>query len=166
MIAFFSVVARRSSRGSAILLGRPSRAGAVLLGVGALLAAGCGVGSSATSGQAATTKTTTPTSAGQDPNGGLGPEGIHLENGPTLASPATTTPGTTVDGIKGAPIEQLAYHVHAHLKVFVDGQPRSVPGAIGLVGTVAQQMSYGPFYGATHCYYWLHTHTSDGVIHI
>ena len=31
---------------------------------------------------------------------------------------------------------------------------------------VAQQTAYGPFYGAQQCIYWLHTHTSDGVIHI
>jgi hypothetical protein len=71
-----------------------------------------------------------------------------------------------VDGIQCAPIEQLAYHIHAHLQVYVDGQPRSLPGAIGLIGPVAQHTPYGPFYGATQCYYWLHTHASDGVIHI
>jgi hypothetical protein len=50
--------------------------------------------------------------------------------------------------------------------VYVDGRPRALPGAIGLVGPVAQQTAFGPFYGARQCYYWLHTHTSDGVIHV
>jgi hypothetical protein len=99
-------------------------------------------------------------------NGAVGPEGIRLENGPTLAPASTTTPGTPVDGIQCAPVEQLAYHIHAHLQVFVDGQPRALPGAIGLIGPQAQQTPAGPFYGATQCYYWLHTHTHDGVIHI
>ena len=31
---------------------------------------------------------------------------------------------------------------------------------------MAQQTPYGPFYGAQKCYYWLHTHTTDGIIHI
>jgi hypothetical protein len=71
-----------------------------------------------------------------------------------------------VNGVKCAPIEQLAYHIHAHLQVYVNGSPRALPGAIGLVGPVAQQTAYGPFYGAQGCYYWLHTHANDGIIHI
>lgn len=134
--------------------------------MGALLIAGCGSGSSASSSHPATTKTTSPVTTKQDPNGGLGPERIPLETGPVLASPSTTTQGATVDGIECAPVEQLAYHIHAHLQVYVAGRPRPLPGAIGLIGPVAQQTPYGAFYGATQCYYWLHTHASDGVIHI
>jgi hypothetical protein len=130
--------------------------------VGALLITACGSSSSATSSHPATTKTT-PASTSHDARG---PEGIPLESGPALASPSATTPGAAVDGIKCAPVEQLAYHIHAHLQVYVDGQSRSLPGAIGLVGPAAQQTPYGSFYGATQCYYWLHTHASDGVIHI
>jgi hypothetical protein len=96
----------------------------------------------------------------------MGPEGIPLEQGPALAPASSTTPGTTVDGIQCAPIEQLAYHIHAHLQVYVDGQPRQLPAAIGMIGPVAQQTPNGPFYGAQQCYYWLHTHATDGIIHI
>lgn len=46
------------------------------------------------------------------------------------------------------------------------GQPRTLPAGIGLIEPIAQQTAYGPFYGATHCYYWLHTHATDGIIHI
>jgi hypothetical protein len=95
-----------------------------------------------------------------------GPERVPLEAGPTLAPASSTTPGTTVDGVQCAPVEQLAYHIHAHLQVYVQGQSRALPGAIGLIGPVAQNTPVGPFYGANHCYYWLHTHASDGVIHI
>ena len=28
------------------------------------------------------------------------------------------------------------------------------------------QTAQGPFVQATRCYYWLHTHTNDGVIHV
>jgi hypothetical protein len=96
----------------------------------------------------------------------MGPEGILLENGPVLAPAATTAPGVTVDGIQCAPVEQLAYHIHAHLQVFVDGLPKALPAAIGILGPVPTQTQEGPFYGASRCYYWLHTHTQDGVIHI
>jgi hypothetical protein len=71
-----------------------------------------------------------------------------------------------VDGVQCAPVEQLVYHIHSHLQVYVGGQPRALPGAIGLIGPVAQQTAFGPFYGAQRCIYWLHTHTSDGVIHV
>jgi hypothetical protein len=71
-----------------------------------------------------------------------------------------------VDGIQCAPIEQLAYHIHAHLQVYIKGSPYALPGAIGMLGPVAQQTQYGPFWGAQTCYYWLHTHATDGIIHI
>jgi hypothetical protein len=133
----------------------------VLVALAALACAACGSSSNASTGATTShTHTTVPA------NGAVGPEGIRLENGPTLAPASTTTPGTPVDGIQCAPVEQLAYHIHAHLQVFVDGQPRALPGAIGLIGPQAQQTPAGPFYGATQCYYWLHTHTHDGVIHI
>jgi hypothetical protein len=96
----------------------------------------------------------------------LGPERIPIEPGVALAPAASTTPGTPVDGIQCAPLEQLAYHIHAHLQVYVDGQPRQLPGAIGMIGPVAQQTPVGPFYSAQKCIYWLHTHTADGIIHI
>lgn len=110
--------------------------------------------------------------AGAEPNGSqpgagrIGPEGIPLEAGPPLAPASTTAPGTTVDGIHCAPVEQLVYHIHVHLQVYVDGQPRELPPAIGMVDPVAQQTPNGPFYGAQGCYYWLHVHTGDGVIHV
>jgi hypothetical protein len=96
----------------------------------------------------------------------MGPEGIPIEEGQSLAPATTTLTSKQVDGIRCAPIEQLAYHIHAHLQVYDHGKPRQLPGAIGMLGPQAQQTKYGPFYGATECYYWLHTHTADGIIHI
>jgi hypothetical protein len=143
----------------------------------ALLLSACGSSSSSTSSSAATNPaptTSTGTSTGVSPltsttaaaTGSIGPEDVPLELGPQLASASTTAPGTTVDGIQCAPIEQLAYHIHTHLQVYVDGQPRQLPPAIGLIGPVSQQTPEGLFYGAQQCYYWLHTHASDGIIHI
>jgi hypothetical protein len=134
----------------------------------AALAAGCGSGSSSTAGRSSTTGTTTSANNGPTQAGGgtIGPERIPIEQGASLAPASSTLPGTTVDGIQCAPLEQLAYHIHAHLQVYVDGQPRQLPGAIGILGPVAQQSPAGPFYSTTKCIYWLHTHTADGVIHI
>jgi hypothetical protein len=120
----------------------------------------------AASNTPATSTTSSTATAAQAASQKLGPEGIPLEAGPPLAPASSTTPGTTVDGIQCAPVEQLAYHIHSHLQVYVDGQPRALPAAIGMLGPVAQQTAYGPFYGAQQCIYWLHTHASDGVIHI
>ena len=133
----------------------------------ALLAA-CGSGSNrthATSG-AMRASATNPDPAGRT-SGTPGPEGIPLEPGQSLAAASSTTPAGIVDGISCAPVEQLAYHIHTHFQVYVDGQPRSLPGGIGLLDpVVAQNTPVGPFYGASQCYYWLHTHTSDGIIHV
>jgi hypothetical protein len=136
----------------------------LLIGLGGIALAGCG--SSSSSDSAASAPTKTATSASSLVASRPGPETIPLEAGGALAPASTTTPGTAVDGIKCAPVEQLAYHIHAHLQVYVNGQPRSLPGAIGLLGPVPQQTPAGTFYGAVQCYYWLHTHASDGVIHI
>ena len=147
------------------------------LAAAALLAACGGSSSTSTSSQAppapaastsstatATTPTsTTSTTASKAP---YGPEGIPLEKGPDLAPAATTSQGATVDGVQCEAQEQVLYHIHAHLQVYVNGKPRTLPAAIGMVGPVAEQTPYGPFYGAQQCYYWLHTHASDGVIHI
>jgi hypothetical protein len=155
---------------------RPLRTAATVLLVICLLPA-CGSSSSSSSSQTsssapAATQTTSSTAtspataatpaAAQKP----GPEFIPLEAGPQLAPAASTTQGATVDGIQCAPVEQLAYHIHSHVQVYVNGQPRSLPAAIGMVGPVFQQTPYGKFYGATVCIYWLHTHASDGVVHV
>jgi hypothetical protein len=71
-----------------------------------------------------------------------------------------------VDGVRCPQNEQLAYHIHAHLQVYVDGQPRQLPGGIGIIEPVAEPTRLGNLYAGTRCYYWLHTHAADGIIHI
>jgi hypothetical protein len=58
----------------------------------------------------------------------------------------------TIDGIQCNAVEQLVFHNHAHLDIFIDGQPYTVPSQIGIV--------------PGKCIYWLHTHDDSGVIHI
>jgi hypothetical protein len=100
--------------------------------------------------------------------GPLGPEGIPIPtNSPPLASNSTSASGNTIDGIQCNAGEKLVYHVHTHLTVFVNGAPRQIPYGIGIVPPrQIQNTSSGPFVASGSCFYWLHTHASDGIIHI
>jgi hypothetical protein len=145
--------------------------GLALVGLAAVALAGCGSshkggGASTTRSQSNSTTVATRNGPTQPGGGTIGPEGIPIERGLSLAPASTTTPGTPVDGLQCQANEQVSYHIHSHLQVFVDGAPRQLPGAIGIIGAVPQQTANGPFYQATNCYYWLHTHTADGIIHV
>jgi hypothetical protein len=41
-----------------------------------------------------------------------------------------------------------------------------VPAAIGIPGAQAQSTPNGPFIASGTCFYWLHTHAADGIVHI
>lgn len=98
--------------------------------------------------------------------GAVGPEGIPLEEGKPL-SPAYALAGGTVGNVSCSSTEQLAYHRHVHLAIFVHGQPRSVPPGVGMEPPVqTQDTRQGKFAVTAKCFYWLHTHAQDGVIHI
>ncbi len=58
----------------------------------------------------------------------------------------------TIDGIQCNAAEQLVFHNHAHLDLFIHGQPYTIPSQVGIV--------------PGKCIYWLHTHDDSGVIHI
>lgn len=98
--------------------------------------------------------------------GPLGPEGVPVPAGPPLASTATAATGQPVDGISCQTTEQTLFHIHAHLTVFVNGSARQIPAAIGIPGAQAEQTPEGPFIASGTCFYWLHTHAADGIIHI
>ena len=100
------------------------------------------------------------------PAGSTGPEGVPVLAGAALASTASAATGQTVDGISCQAGEQTLFHIHAHLTVFVNGSARQVPAAIGIPGAQAQQTPEGQFIGSGTCFYWLHTHAADGIIHI
>jgi len=89
-------------------------------------------------------------------------------NSPTLlASTEGQAQGQPVDGISCDTSEQVVYHIHAHLAVYTNGKLRIVPEGIGIVPpTQVVQTSAGPFVVAGTCFYWLHSHTADGIIHI
>jgi hypothetical protein len=98
--------------------------------------------------------------------GPMGPEGVPVPGVTPLASTATIATGHRVDGIGCQTSEQTLFHIHAHLTVFVNGSPRQVPAGIGVPGARAQQTAQGPFVTSGTCFYWLHTHAGDGIIHI
>jgi hypothetical protein len=101
------------------------------------------------------------------PPGMQGPEGIPIPNAPVLAYGQVVSLGRKIDGIVCQQNEQVAYHVHTHLTIFVRGKARQVPYGIG-IGSPLRNVNPPPgqpFVGGT-CYMWLHTHASDGIIHI
>jgi len=72
--------------------------------------------------------------------------------------------------------ESFDYHVHAHLDVFVNGKPVTIPGGIGIDIASPAVKKFdtpdGPGYGGIDpacpepCISPLHTHDPTGVIHI
>jgi len=103
-------------------------------------------------------RTTTSTGAGAsqiDPNPSL------------LASTVGQAGGESVDGIEAGSMEQLLFHFHAHLAIYVHGQQKFVPYGIGIVPPYKlQDTASGPFVVGGSKFYWLHTHDETGIIHI
>ncbi len=98
--------------------------------------------------------------------GPAGPEGVPIPGAAPLASTATAASGQKTDGISCQTSEQTIFHIHAHLTILVNGAPRQVPAGIGIPGARVQNTAQGPFIGSGTCFYWLHTHAADGIIHI
>jgi hypothetical protein len=71
--------------------------------------------------------------------------------GRTYAS--SSSQGGAVDGIPCQVGEQVAVHYHAHVSIYVNGTPAVIPAGAGIDSS-------------TQCFYWMHTHATDGVIHI
>ena len=68
-----------------------------------------------------------------------------------VSSKAPNAAAVTIDGVQCNNMEQLVFHIHAHLDIFINGQPHTIPSQIGITG---------------RCFYWLHTHDHSGIIHI
>ena len=101
------------------------------------------------------------------PPGPAGPERVPIPQVPILAKPQALHLGQTIDGIKCENVEKVAFHIHAHLAIFVNGKQKQIPFGIGIgpplrgVNTAA-----GPFVTEGTCFAWLHTHAGDGIIHM
>jgi hypothetical protein len=99
-------------------------------------------------------------------SGPLGPEGVPIPHVPQLAAPAAAPTQVPVDGIQCLGAEQLLFHIHAHLTIYVNGVARRLPGGVGIVNPQVSQTAVGAYVGGGSCFYWLHTHADDGIIHI
>ena len=96
--------------------------------------------------------------------GPLGPEGVPLPQAPELAPAGAGL--HAVDGIQCLSNEQLVFHIHAHLTVFDRGQARTIPYGIGIQAPRPLGTPAGIFVGGGACFFYLHTHSADGIIHI
>jgi hypothetical protein len=95
-----------------------------------------------------------------------GPEQVEVPKGSVLAAVASANYPKTIDGIKCEVNEQLVYHIHAHLTIFVNGQSRQIPYGIGMAPPLQYNTTNGTYVNGGQCFYWLHTHAADGIIHI
>jgi len=77
--------------------------------------------------------------------------GIGLAIASSKALSGAGVSASAIDGIQCNNVEQLVSHIHAHLDIFINGQPYTIPSQIGITDK---------------CFYWLHTHDESGVIHI
>jgi hypothetical protein len=103
--------------------------------------------------------------------GPAGLEVVPIPQVPVLANAQAVKKGETIDGIQCQNTEKVAFHIHAHLAIFVDGKQKQVPYGIGIGplpggGFGGQAYKYGPFVTEGSCFMWLHTHTADGIIHM
>ena len=100
------------------------------------------------------------------PLGPAGPETPPIESGAALAQPSAPPLGGSIDGIQCGAGEQVAFHIHARLTIFVNGKSRSVPGGVGIGDPQSSVTPRGAFVTNGSCFSWLHTHAADGIIHI
>ena len=61
--------------------------------------------------------------------------------------------GQTVDGVHCDAMEGAVFHIHQHLTILAHGKPVTVADDIGRPVLA-------------NCFYWIHTHTPDGLIHV
>ena len=99
--------------------------------------------------------------------GSDGYEGVPVPNTVPLASTATMAAGQEVDGISCQSNFHLLFHWHAALTIFANGEQRQIPAGVGIIAPKTTQNAKGqPYISEGKCFYWLHTHAPDGVIHI
>ena len=147
-----------------IMLATAAATAAVLLAAGFLLLGG---GSDDGASAASKPLATPPPAQSSSARPKLGPERVPLPGGAPLGPARAPKRGESIAGIPCGSTEQLRYHVHARVTVFVNGKPRTVPLGVGIgkprrVNPTAD----GPFAANGSCFSFLHTHAADGIVHI
>jgi hypothetical protein len=98
--------------------------------------------------------------------GRFGPEDVPLPAVPALARARLIVNAQRIDGISCQTNEQVLFHIHAHLTIFVNGAQRQVPAGIGIAPPLeVDETPAGAFVAGATCFMWLHTHSADGIIH-
>jgi hypothetical protein len=114
--------------------------------------------------------------------GGSQPTAARVQPTPVLLSTPTQVPGSaansrssagvaaplpTINDISCDALEATIFHIHVHLAIFINGSEQQVPLGIGIGEPwQVEDSDEGPFVTDGACFYWIHTHTEDGVIHI
>jgi hypothetical protein len=131
----------------------------VLLGAILLLILGAAGALLLTSGQQRSQPTTTTAVL----TGTTAPPAVAV-NAPQ-ASTASRLP--MINGISCDALESTVVHIHVHLAIFVNGEEQQIPHGIGIGQPWdISDSDAGPFVDDGSCFYWIHTHTGDGVVHI
>ena len=159
----------RRRRRTRLAIGGGAVVAAAAIAVGVTLGVSGGTargGTSGTPAQKLASLSTLGTLRAAPAAGQTGPESVPVPNGTALAGTGSAVSGQPVDGISCSAGEQTLFHIHAHLTIFVNGVARQVPAAIGIPGAAAQNTPSGSFIGSGSCFYWLHTHAADGIVHI
>jgi hypothetical protein len=58
-----------------------------------------------------------------------------------------------ISGVSCDSMEQNAYHIHVHFTIYINGKLLNIPAGIGIAPDGS-------------CFYWMHTHAEDGILHI
>jgi hypothetical protein len=170
------------------VLRKPTALGALTLLLLALAAAGCGGGSEAAAPateqpateqpateQPATEQPATEQPATEEPvPAEIAPAPTPEEGAAPWPAPPNPMELTREAGFEPQRREFLQFHLHAHLDVFVNGEPVLVPAGIGIAiddpGVQRGEVGGAPAYGSIRlceepCISPVHTHTISGVIH-
>ncbi len=127
---------------------------------------------------AASSAPTQAPAAAQAQPGGQSPGGRPGQSGPSgqaplgqapqsQGRPGVPAPSPAVNGISCDALESTIFHIHVHLAVFFDGEEQQIPFGIGIAQPwQVSDSDEGPFVDDGACFYWMHTQTEDGIIHI
>ena len=99
------------------------------------------------------------------------PEGVPVQNVPDLAPAGTALRGAPIDGIPCQRTMSIQFHIHTHLDIFVNGAQKRLPAGAGIVDPEASEQPGGVYmdtsnFSTASCFYWLHVHADDGIIHL
>ena len=94
---------------------------------------------------------------------------VATHQGPSTSNQTGLHPasGQVVDGMECTTSEQLVFHIHSYLAIYVDGKPVTVPPGAGIVAPPGSGESALGSDGLKTCIYPLHVHDGEpNIVHI